>query len=273
MDLERDKQRQTYQLCRLGFAILSISLLIACSTSILALIAQFGGRSFVAWVISMPGWRWVGAPIVWGCLIGTYLLWGRWNEPGWQRRTGLLVVMNLVDVVLWALDHGNDLGLRLEDVGHRWFRTNLGEALGWAEFALMASLASDVVAHLGVEQAREAGKSTRSLAAAGAVVWMILFCHCTIWKRGWPLQGPRNDRSLETMLLYLGSTMIWTIALIQVTALSLAAVRETSRVLDEMDREDRNEDIFRSPSEIYADLLPLDRPRRDADDRCDHCGA
>jgi hypothetical protein len=275
MDQERETQRQTYQLCRLGFAILSVSLVLACFTSILALIAQFGGRPIVVWVVNMPWWRWLGTPIVWGSLFGTYLLWGRWSDPGWQRRAGLLVVMGIVDVILWGLDHGNDLGLRLEDVGHKWFRSNLGEALGWAEFALMASLAGDVMAHLGVEQAREASKSTRSLAATGAVVWMILFCHCTAWKRGWPLQGPRNDRSLETMLLYLGSTMIWTITLIQVTALSIAATRETSHVLSEMAREDRSEDLFRSPSESYVDLLPApyDRRHRETRDPCDQCGS
>ena len=33
--------------------------------------------------------------MVWGCLIGTYLLWGRWSQLGWQRRVGLLIVMSL----------------------------------------------------------------------------------------------------------------------------------------------------------------------------------
>ena len=98
MDPERDSLRQTYQLSRLGFAILSVSLLLACFTSILTLVALFGGRSFAIWIVNMWWWRWIGTPIVWGCLIGTYLLWGRWPDPGWQRRVGLLVVMSLVDV-------------------------------------------------------------------------------------------------------------------------------------------------------------------------------
>src|SRR3954452_15702504 len=120
MDQERETQRQTYLLCRLGFAILSVSLLLACSTSILTLVAQFGGPSLMAWIGGLSWWRWVGTPIVWGCLVGTYLLWGRWDEPGWQRRAGMLVLMNLIDVVLWVLDHGDDLTLRLGDVGHKW---------------------------------------------------------------------------------------------------------------------------------------------------------
>jgi hypothetical protein len=258
MDQERETQRQTYQLCRLGFAILSLSLLLACSTSILLLVAQFGNRSIAVWIAQNMHWlRWLETPVVWGCLIGTYLLWGRWSELGWQRRVGLLIVMSLADVVLWALNQGDQLALRMGDVGpgHRWLRSNLGEALGWAEFALLASLAGDVIAHLGVESAREASKSTRSLAATGAIVWMLLFCQQTMWNRGWPLQGPRNG-SLESLLLQLGSSMIWTITLIQVTALVIAATRETSRALAEMDDEDRRDDLFRSPSESNANMLP-----------------
>jgi len=267
MDPERDSLRQTYQLSRLGFAILSVSLLLACSTSLLSLVALFGGRSFAIWIANMWWWRWVGTPtpVVWGCLIGTYLLWGRWPDPGWQRRVGLLVVMGLVDVILWGLDHGDELRLQVGDFGHLWLRNRLGEALGWAEFALLASLAGDVIAHLGVERAREASKSTRALAATGAVIWMLLFCQRTDWNRGWPLQGPRRD-SIETVLLDLGSTMIWTITLIQVTALTIAATRESSRALAEMDLEDRRDDLFRSPSEANASLLPEYEPPRDQSD-------
>ena len=256
MEPEHETQRQTYQLTRLGFAILSLSLLVACVTEVLGLIALFGGSALVARIVNLWWWRWTGTPVVWGCLIGTYLLWARWTDKGWQRRVGLLIVMSLVDVVLWALSHGDELALQVGDVGHRWLRYNLGQALGWAEFALLASLAGDVMAHLGVEKAREASKSTRSLAATGAVVWMLLFCQLTAWSRGWPLQGHAIDRSLETLLLYLGSTMIWTITLIQVTALSFAATRETTRALAEMDLEDRGDDLFHSPSESHDDLLP-----------------
>ena len=101
--------------------------------------------------------------------------------------------MGLVDLVLWFLEHGNDLELRLGDVGHDWFRSHLGEALGWAEFALITSLACDFLVHLGIDQAREAGKATRSLAATGAVVWMLLFSMQTELARLAP-RPARGDR-------------------------------------------------------------------------------
>ena len=60
-----------------------------------------------------------------------------------------------------------------------WLRSNLGQALGWAEFALMASLSGDYLVHLGLDQAEDSAKSTRSLAATGAVIWMLRFCEPT----------------------------------------------------------------------------------------------
>lgn len=251
MDPERDAQRQTYQLCRLGFAILSLSLLLACSHSVLSLMALYSGHPLLVRLVTLPWWRWINTPIVWGSLIGTYLLWGRWSETGWQRRVGLLIAMCAVDTVLWALDHGDQL--RVGNIGHEWLRRQLGEALGWAEFALLASLSGDVIAHLGVEAARDASRSTRALAATGATVWILWFVRCTNWSRGWPLQEAHRG-AIDVHLLFLASTMIWTITLIQVTALTIAATRETSFVLAEMEREDRRDDLFQSRSETSASL-------------------
>ena len=107
--------------------------------------------------------------------------------------------MSLVDAGLWLLDHGVALGIAEADFGHDWLRDNLGQALGWAEFALMAGLSCDYLEHLGVEHARESGKSTRSMAATGAVLWMIMFCQRTDWCGGWPLAASSlGDRSRNT---------------------------------------------------------------------------
>jgi hypothetical protein len=244
-ELEREQQRRTYQLCRLGFGIQSVALALACVTSVLWLMAMFGGRALLIWAKGSAWWNWVDAPVVWASLIASYLFLGRWSERGWQRRAGLLLVMCMVDAGLWFLDHGTQFGLR-EPVGHEWLRQQLGQALGWAEFTLIAGLACDFMAHLGIDQAPEAGKATRSLSSTGAVIWLILFVERTAWSQGWPLQD-HGIRSMETLLLSMGTHMIWTITLIQVTALTIAATRQGSRVLAEMDREDQQLDQFPTP--------------------------
>src|SRR5215218_8572169 len=110
-DQERDQQRRTYQICRLGFGLLSFALLLASFSRVVWLIRLFIGGQAVAWIIRSPFWHWLDTPVVWASLLATYLLWGRWPDSGWQRRSGLLIVMGMVDAILWFMDHAGELGL------------------------------------------------------------------------------------------------------------------------------------------------------------------
>jgi hypothetical protein len=139
--------------------------------------------------------------------------------------------MNMVDVGLWFLDRGDAMGPHAGEIGHEWLRHSVGIALGWGEFALLSSLACDYLAHLGIEHARDSDKSTRSMAATGAMVWLLYFIQHTDWKAGWPLQM-RHGRFLDGFLVYYGYHLIWTITLIQVTALVVSAARQSTKVLE-----------------------------------------
>jgi hypothetical protein len=247
IDNEREQLRKTYQLCRMGFFFLALALIPVCVTSLVGIIGLLCDRRAFQ-LLSDEVDQWVFTISVWGNLIGTMLLWGRWEHRGWQRRSGFLLLLCLVDVGLWFLRYrdGNDL------VRH-WFRNHLGEALGWAEFALLASLSGDFLVHLGIEPAEDSARSTRSLAATGAVVWMLQFCEVTNWRGGWPLR-PRPV-GVEGLLLHVGTTLIWTITLLQVTALVIASFRHSNRVLREMEQEDREHDVLGFPSESSHDDL------------------
>src|SRR5262249_15992894 len=120
MDLEREQLRKTYQVCLLGFACLSVALGLACLTSILSLLAHFNldMRIFIFRIVRSAWYEWISVPITWGSLLGVTLLWGRWDHVGWQRRAGLLLVMNLVDGVLWFFDHASALGIADLEIGH-----------------------------------------------------------------------------------------------------------------------------------------------------------
>jgi hypothetical protein len=252
MDLEHEQFRKNYEVCRVGFAFLSVALVIACFPTLLELFWSFNPHLFRRIILS--GWySWLDLPIVWGSLIGATLLWGRWDQVSWQRRSGLFLVMCLADAVLWFLEHGSALGRGEIAIDHDWLRSNLGHALGWAEFALLASLSSDYLVHLGVEQARETARSARSMTATGAVLWMLLFCERTDWAAGWPLQ-PRPIRALETLMLMHGSILIWAITLMQVTALMISATRQSRHVLEEMEREDQAVDPLRTRSDLPDQL-------------------
>jgi hypothetical protein len=245
-DLEEEQLRKTYQLCRLGFGITAVALVAACFTSLASLLA-FVQRDLFLWLNQSPLYQWLETPIVWLSLVGATLLWGRWDHVSWQRRAGLLLLMCLVDLACWFVKHGANLGLDNAH-GHEWLRVELGEALGWAEFALLSSLSCDYLVHLGVEQAREYDKSTRSMAVTGALIWMLFFCQQTDWGAGWPLRQARRG-GLETLLLLQGTTLIWAITLIHVTALVIKATRQSTFVLAEMDRDADGHELLRSRSE------------------------
>lgn len=58
-----------------------------------------------------------------------------------------------------------------------------------------------------------------------------------------------TDSGIDGVLVYYGYTLIWTITLIQVTALVISAVRQSTTVLEEIDLEDQEHDLLRSPSD------------------------
>lgn len=245
-EMERDSLRLTYRISSLAFAILAIALALATMDIMVFLVEIFGGRQLVIGIRQQTWWKRLDVPIVWGSLAGVYLLWGRSTARDWQRKAGGLLVMSLVDAGLVLLKYAGQLGITAP-IGHEYFRESLGQALAWPEFMLIASLACDFMARLGVDRAAEASKSTRSLAITGAFLWTMHFVMTTNWewKQLWPLR-PLGMLNRNTLLLFIGTHMIWATLLVQVTAMTFAASRRASRVLAQMKHEDMELDQFSS---------------------------
>src|SRR4051812_23760111 len=89
-DLDREQLRKTYQLCRTSFLFLAIALIPASIWAVLLMIGMLGDHRLFNWLIQLPWNDWIFTISVWGSLVGTTLLWGRWDNASWQRRTGLL---------------------------------------------------------------------------------------------------------------------------------------------------------------------------------------
>ncbi|MDR3620668.1 MAG: hypothetical protein P4L85_15050 [Paludisphaera borealis] len=252
---------KTYMLCRTGFLFLAIGLVPAAFLQLLLVVGQLGDPRISFWIDQTRCLEWIATLTTWSTLIGTTLLWGRWDNTSWQRRTSLLMTMCLIDVAIWFLDLGDKQALGES----AWFRSQFGHALGWAEFALLASLSGDFLTHLGLEQAEESAKSTRSLAASGAMIWLLLFCELANLRAGWPIR-PNPQVQFQTKLLFLGAELISTICLIQVTALVVAALRQSDRQIREMAIEERDDELYTLPNEPdrrieFATAAASDRSR------------
>jgi hypothetical protein len=256
---QRAQLRRNIQKFRLGFSILGLALVVCSLSTIGNLILVFARQQApIGAQPGIPHWRLIeGGIITWGSLLGVFLLCGRWPDTNWQRRSGILMLMCLVDAVLWTLDHALELGLHGDKIGHEWFRESLGTALGWSEFALIASLAADTAAHLGEPQATDLSKSVRSLATTGAMVWFMYFYFMTRWHPFlWPLQ--HRGHNPGTLMLLLAWLVLGAINLVMVTGLSLMAGRCCARALREMAKQDRAQDLLPSRSEAGWEELNRD---------------
>lgn len=244
MDLERDRLRTRLRLCQAGFLLSSIGLGMLCFE-----LACFWGagltRQREVWqIVHSAWWNWIfGATIPWATLIGSYFFWGRSTDPSWQRRAGMLVLMNGIDVCSWFLEYGHALGLGLGPPRLNWLQWQLTSALGWLEFILFASLAADILRELGNPGAAEREATARWLSTVGLLLWLLLFIGCTNWKGGWPLRG------FQPLLGMLATGFLQIVTAFQVTVLSLAAGRQCARVRSKMDHEDEEHELLRSPSE------------------------
>lgn len=148
MHSDHEAVGRSYWITRAAFALLMASLLIVVFEMTVVLAMYLTGSRALFRLMSDPNWSWfVGTPITFGSVIGMYMLWGRWSNPGWKRRAGILAVLGVADVALWVLDHHEALGLGHGEVGHDWLRSQFGQLSGWIEFWLIASLAVLILRH------------------------------------------------------------------------------------------------------------------------------
>lgn len=247
MDLEFEDPRPRYRHCQFGFGLIALSLLLLSFDTACELAQVFAHNPGIAALIGRPEWRWiVGGTITWASLIGSYMLWGRWTESSWQRRAGLLILMNSVDAVLWTMSHAHELGLAEQKIGHLWLRSQTAAILGWLELLLIASMATDVSLHLGKNDAPEGFRSARALCMIGLGLSLFLLIGRTDWLH-WPLRVRRLGP--QGFLAYLGTFVVVTVASFQTTVLSIIASRQCKRYVRELDWKEWDNDLLRSRSE------------------------
>ena len=58
-ELERDQIRKTYQLCRIGFFLLTVSLVPACILSLLLMVGLLGDHQLVNQIVVSPWNEWI----------------------------------------------------------------------------------------------------------------------------------------------------------------------------------------------------------------------
>lgn len=245
-----EDHRPRYRLLKLAFTLGAIALGLQSAEVALQLLAGFGGVRDLQRLMNDPRWGlFVGTPITWLAVVSAYLLIGRWRDPRWNRRVGLLVVMNTFDLLLWASEAGPALGVHLVAIQNDWVR-HLVRVLQWFELLIFAALAAQVALHLGRRQAAHYAGSVRTFCIVGVVIWAILLVGATTWTV-WP--PVFRIASIEMLLLYLGSFAILGLAAYQTTILCILAARSCGEALADLHKADNDHDLLRSRSDNSAD--------------------
>lgn len=236
-----DDPRPRYRLCRIAFALASVALGLQAAQLALQLYVEFTSDRRLAQVLMHPQWNlWVGTALSWGAAIASYLLIGRFADARWNRRAGLLALMNSVDLLIWASRHASllSLGDTLAVLRNPWLGQGL-YVLQWFELLLFAELAAELGTHLGRAEARDTLQPARATALIGLAIWSLYFCSFSAaYLRGRQVLG--NPRWLmELLMLRLGFHAMLVVSAFLVTALCLTASRECRRLLDEFRVHDR----------------------------------
>lgn len=255
-DFEGEEHLPKYRLCRVGFTLVSIGLGLLCLSAAADLAYMFTFQPWLAKLLTGEFWKWaVAGPITWTTFLGSYFLWAGWADPRWRRRAGMLLLLNLFDMIQWTLNHHVDLNLpmRVGGVGHEWFRDQFAQGLGWVEFWLFADLAADLATYTGSDQAEGRRARVRTLVGIGAILWAIQFTSLTDWRPPlWPLrhrQIKRVDKPI-LLLLFLILPVLMIAATLNVIGLAVLACRRCTLALAEAETDrDQGLDLLTSRSE------------------------
>jgi hypothetical protein len=227
--------RPRYRMGGLGFGLSAVALSLLCIALAVILVFDFTRDQPHREFTHHPLWIWlVSAPIAWLSLVGCYLIWTPWDSPGWRRRAGFLLLLNGVDLFFWFLDHAADLGLAQGPQNIGWTRMLLGRGLGWIQYGLYASLAGDLLEHLGDRSAQAASRATQGMAWTGFALLFLLAVTCTDFNR-WPLMQRRlhpEEYELAIMNLRISSILLL-IVVFRITFACAAAARHCNRLVAE----------------------------------------
>lgn len=244
--------RPRYRVRRVAFFLASAAMALYAFSALCFALATLGQSLFLWNMLRSPWWvRLVGLPLVSGRLIASLLLLGRWADPSWRSRSSLLALLSLIDVGYWSLEYASALGLPFVPAGQGADGLGLviSRVIGIIELTLLASLGSEITTELGWFEGLAIARVAKATAGVGLTLWLIVAVHQLDWRGGFP---PRflNWRDLETYLIFIGSLVARAVSAFLVAIICSNACALCSRKLLDLERERKENDPFRSRSEM-----------------------
>jgi hypothetical protein len=181
-----------------------------------------------------PNWALVaGSVLTWCALLGSLLFVGRWNEPNWRRRSGLMLLISVACLGMWVVRHAGLFGLIRGEAPYVQLRMQVTLGLRWIWMLLLIDLSADVAEHLGLASARRDRAAARVAVFVAVLFWGLVVLLVLPDILELPIRhGPMRLRQL--MLPLVGHILTRCAACFLTTITALSAARECSRILKEL---------------------------------------
>jgi hypothetical protein len=212
-----------------GFGVCALGLALLCLDSTLELAFILSFEPLLRKILVHPVWTiGVSSAITGLTFLGSYALWRRLPTTSWQRYSTLLLIMNIIHVVFWIMDHHAQLGLPNQNFEHGWLRLQVSQIFNWLEFLAWLWLMRSLFDFLR-QQFPELSKTSvfgvyTGYAWFGMMVSIGIAIGLTDWQRGWPLQRVGWLGRMDSLMLATVTTMLSLAASFQLALYCLRAM-------------------------------------------------
>ncbi len=150
---ELGQLRNTYRICCVGFAMLTVGFsMIFLYWSVILFSCLTLQLQFLQWLETEAVTFFFLIPMVLIKDLGLLMLWGRWTNKTWYRRSGLLMLMAGIDLVYLFYQNSDRFGLDMTLDEHRWMISNIAYLLHWAIYGTVGLIAFDIANHRAVQR-------------------------------------------------------------------------------------------------------------------------
>ncbi|MFM7128103.1 MAG: hypothetical protein ACKO0V_01940, partial [bacterium] len=177
-----------------GLSAAGLALLFLDSALELAFILSF--EAAIRKLLVHPVWSvGVSGSITGLTFLGSYALWRRLPGEKWMKFSTLLLIMNIIHVVFWVMDHHTQLGLPNQQFEHGWLRLQASQVFNWLEYLAWIGLLRNFFEFL--RNHLPEATNPPYFGVYSGYAWFGLFVSLGIavgltdWQGGWPLERVR----------------------------------------------------------------------------------
>ncbi len=220
--IENRSESVQFRWITVGFGLSAVGLALLCLDNALELGFILSFAPGLRKLLVHPVWSvGVSSGITMLTFLGSYALWRKLPGLVWTRYSTLLLLMNIIHVVFWLMDHHTQIGLPNQQFEHAWLRLQASQIFNWLEFLAWLWLIRAFFQYLRQNDPDAASYGLFGIytgyAWFGMMVSLGIALGLTDWNHGWPLERVRWLGRMDSLMLATVTTMLGLAASFQMT--------------------------------------------------------